>query len=114
MNINLGKEEPIIEKSFSYSINDTYEPYIAGKGLRSGATNSTLPNFIGKSKDDVRSYCNQNDINCKFTYIENHSEFYNEEVGIDLIAYQDVNAGTLLRSINSINFYINGASALDD
>lgn len=114
MNINLGKENPTIEKTFSYSINDTYEPYIAGKGLRSGATNSTLPNFIGKSKDDARSYCNQNDINCKFTYIDGHSEFYNEEVGIDLIAHQDVNAGTLLRNINSINFYINGATSLDD
>ena len=48
MNINLGKENSEVIKSFSYSINETYEPFIAGKGITTGATNSTFASFIGK------------------------------------------------------------------
>ena len=59
MNINLGKENSEVIKSFSYSINETYEPYIAGKGITTGATNSTLASFIGKTRDEAQNYCDK-------------------------------------------------------
>lgn len=113
MNINLEKVdfEPI--KTFSYSINEVYDPYIAGKGLTTGVTNSTLQSFVGKTREEANSYCEKNDFNCRFTFVDSTSDYYNANVNTDLIASQIPKGGTLLRNVNSINFYINGAS-LDD
>ena len=114
MNINLEKEDAKLIKSFSYSINETYEPIIAGKGFTKGITNSTLPSFISKDKETAKEYCDENNIECNFTYIDENSQYYKEDIAEDLITYQSINAGTLVRNISSIEFYIKGASALLD
>lgn len=114
MNINLEKEDATLIKSFSYSINETYEPIIAGKGFTKGITNSTLPSFISKDKETAKKYCDENNIECNFTYIDENSQYYKEDIAEDLITYQSINAGTLVRNISSIDFYIKGASALLD
>lgn len=108
MNINLGKENSEVIKSFSYSINETYEPYIAGKGITTGATNSTLASFIGKTRDEAQNYCDKNDLNCSFSYVDSQSDKYNASVDTDLIGSQNPLAGTLLRGVSSPHFYING------
>ena len=108
MNINLGKENSEVIKSFSYSINETYEPYIAGKGITTGATNSTLASFIGKTRDEAQNYCDKNDLNCSFSYVDSQSDKYNASVDTDLIGSQNPPAGTLLRGVSSPHFYING------
>lgn len=97
MNINLGKENSEVIKSFSYSINETYEPFIAGKGITTGATNSTLASFIGKTRDEAQNYCDKNDLNCSFSYVDSQSDKYNASVDTDLIGSQNPPAGTLLR-----------------
>ncbi|MGN1379090.1 MAG: LCP family protein [Bacilli bacterium] len=114
MNINLGNEDATLIKTFSYSINETYEPIIAGKGLTEGITNSTLPSFISQSREAAKNYCDENNIDCSFTYIDENSQYYSEDIAEDLITYQSVSAGTLVRNINSIDFYIKGASVLLD
>ena len=114
MNINLGNEDATLIKTFSYSINETYEPVIAGKGLTQGITNTTLPSFISQSKETAKKYCDENSIDCSFTYIDENSQYYSDDIAEDLITYQSVSAGTLVRNINSIDFYIKGASVLLD
>ena len=113
MNINLGKENSEVIKSFSYSINETYEPYIAGKGITTGATNSTLASFIGKTRDEAQNYCDKNDLNCSFSYVDSQSDKYNASVDTDLIGSQNPPAGTLLRGVSSPHFYINGEVLTD-
>lgn len=108
MNINLGKESGEVIKTFSYSINETYEAYIAGKGITTGATNSTLSSFIGKTKADAQNYCDNNDLDCSFTFVDSQSEKYNASVETDLIGSQSPAAGSLLRGVSSVHFYING------
>ena len=108
MNINLGKEAGEVIKTFSYSINETYEPFIAGKGITTGVTNSTLASFIGKSKNDAQNYCDKNDLDCTFSFVDSQSDKYNASVDTDLIGSQNPSAGSLLRGVSSVHFYING------
>lgn len=114
MKINLELEEPEIIKTFNYSLNETYEAKVAGKGLRTGATKSVLSSFIGKSKSDAESYCAENNFDCSFKYVDENSKYYNENIETDLIANQTPHHGTLLENVDTITFYINGALGLND
>ena len=111
MNVNLGKKDPKIVKSMKYSLNETYESYVAGAGITGGASGTTLKSFIKGSKAEAEEYCKSNDLNCSFTYIDENSEYYDESVDTDLIAYQSPHQGTLLKNVNSVKFYIIGAKA---
>ena len=111
MKINLGLEQPEIIKTFSYSLNENYEAYVAGQGIRSGASNSVIASMIGKSKSAAEDYCNENKLNCSFTYVDEQSAYYDESIATDLIAYQDPHAGSLLANSPNITFYINGATS---
>lgn len=110
MKINLGIEKQETVKTFSYSINEEYESYVAGAGKRSGTTNSVLTRFVNRSKAEAESYCADNNLDCSFVYVDSSSSYYNEEVDTDLIGSQNPHEGTIMDNVSSVTFYINGAN----
>jgi len=114
MKINLEMEKPEKIKTFSYSLNETYEAKIAGKGLRSGVSNSVLSSFIGKRKEDAEKYCADNNFDCSFKYVDENSQYYDPEIDTDLIVQQSPHQGSLLKDVDDIVFYINGATSLSE
>ena len=110
MKINLELEEPEIIKTFTYSLNENYESKAVGEGLRSGSSNSVLANFVGKTKEAAEKYCEENDLDCSFKYVDENSTYFDEDIGEDLIATQLPHANTLMKNVSSITFYINGKS----
>ena len=56
----------------------------------------------------IKNYCDKNDLNCSFSYVDSQSDKYNASVDTDLIGSQNPPAGTLLRGVSSPHFYING------
>ena len=113
MKINLEIEKPEHIKTFNYSVNENYEARVAGKGIRTGATNSVLASFISSTKAQAENYCKQNGLTCSFRYVDENSEYYNPEVATDLIVAQNPHQGSLLKDVNSVTFYINGATSSD-
>ena len=116
MKVNLELEKPEYVKTFSYSISENYEAKIAGKGIRTGATNSVLESFIGNTKETAEKYCANNDFSCSFRYVDENSDYYNPDIATDLIVAQNPHQGSLLKDVDTITFYINGApsSNLED
>ena len=113
MKINLELEKPEHIKTFSYSINENYEGKVAGKGLRSGASNSLLESFISRTKEEAESYCNSKGFSCSFKYVDENSDYYNSSIATDLIVAQTPHQGSLLKDVSTITFYINGATSSD-
>lgn len=63
-NLGLMKEEPI--KTFSFDINETYDPdEVKYKSLSSSL--KTLPSFVGKTLSEAINYCNRNGIKYETT-----------------------------------------------
>ena len=110
MKINLELEEGEVIKTFSYSLNEEYETIPAGFGLRSGASNSVLANFVGKTKEDADDYCDEQGLECTFKYVDENSNYFDEDLDEDLIANQVPHANTLMKDVDSVTFYINGKS----
>lgn len=108
MKINLELEEPEIIKSFSYSLNENYEAKVSGVGLKGTVSNKTITDFTGKSKTSAQTYCQENGLNCTYTYVDSKNSHYNKDVDTDLIAGQNPAAGSLIDDIDTVVFYING------
>lgn len=105
-NIVLGKEteEPI--KTFSFSVNETYEIYRPGKGKRTGQSGALLPSFVGKSISEAQSFCNSNNINLEIKYVDSGSEHYNDQVAVGLIGDQSVHKDVLLLTVSNLTVYV--------
>ena len=105
-NIVLGKEteEPI--KTFSFSVNKTYEIYRPGKGKRTGQSGALLPSFVGKSISEAQSFCNSKNINLEIKYVDSGSEHYNDQVAVGLIGDQSVHKDVLLSTDSNLTVYV--------
>lgn len=105
-NIVLGKEteEPI--KTFSFSVNETYEIYRPGKGKRTGQSGALLPSFVGKSISEAQSFCNSNNINLEIKYVDSGSEHYNDQVAVGLIGDPSVHKDVLLSTVSNLTVYV--------
>ena len=105
-NIVLGKEteEPI--KTFSFSVNKTYEIYRPGKGKRTGQSGALLPSFVGKSISEAQSFCNSKNINLEIKYVDSGSEHYNDQVAVGLIGDQSVHKDVLLSTVSNLTVYV--------
>lgn len=114
MKINLEIEKPEIIKTFTYSLNEEYVSTAVGEGLRTGSSNSVLASFIGKKKEEAQDYCDKNDLDCSFTYVDENSNYFDEELDEDLIATQVPHANTLMKGVSEVSFYINGKSLKKD
>ncbi len=108
MKINLNIEKPVIQKEFSFSVNEPYELNVPGSELKNEPTLSVLSSFIGKTESDATTYCNQQGFNCTFTIVDSTSEKYNINIAGGLIGSQSMPTGSLLHTVSNITFYING------
>ncbi len=105
-NVVLDKEKDEMVKTFSFSVNETYELYSPGKGKRSEKSGELLPSFVGKTVDDAKEFCNQYNISLNVKYVDPESEFYNGSVNVGLIGNQSVHKDVLVNSISELTVYI--------
>lgn len=106
LKVTLGQEEEEEIKTFSFSVNKTYEAYSPGKGLRSEKSSEVLPSFIGRTVLDAEEYCSEHGIMCNIEYVDPDSEHYNSSVNVGLIGDQSVPISTFLGNITDITFYV--------
>ena len=105
-NVVLDKEKDEMVKTFSFSVNETYELYSPGKGKRTEKSGELLPSFVGKTVDDAKEFCNQYNISLNVKYVDPESEFYNGSVNVGLIGNQSVHKDVLVNSISELTVYI--------
>lgn len=105
-NVVLEKEKDEMVKTFSFSVNETYELYSPGKGKRTEKSGELLPSFVGKTVDDAKEFCNQYNISLNVKYVDPESEFYNKSVNVGLIGNQSVHKDVLISSISELTVYI--------
>ena len=105
-NIVLGKEKEEPIKTFSFSVNETYEIYRPGKGKRSGQSGALLPNFIGKTVNEAQEFCKNNNITLDIKYVDSGNEHYNNQVSVGLIGDQSVHKDVLLSTVSNLTIYV--------
>ena len=105
-NVVLDKEKDEMVKTFSFSVNETYELYSPGKGKRTEKSGELLPSFVGKTVDEAKEFCNQYNISLNVKYVDPESEFYNKNVNVGLIGNQSVHKDVLISSISELTVYI--------
>lgn len=105
-NVVLDKEKDEMVKTFSFSVNETYELYSPGKGKRTEKSGELLPSFVGKTVDEAKEFCNQYNISLNVKYVDPESEFYNGSVNVGLIGNQSVHKDVLINSISELTVYI--------
>ena len=111
--IALGKEKEEVIKTFSYSVNETYEAYSAGKNKKGGSKKTTLPSFIGKTVAEVKSFCASNNISLNIEYVDSGAH-YNSRVTPGLVGDQSIHTGVLLKNVTSLTIYIPNAKELPE
>ena len=105
-NVILGKEKKELIKTFSFSVNETYEKSAPGKGKRTGASGELLPSFVGKTVSEVESFGNSHNIKINVRYVDSGSEYYNSDVAVGLVGNQSVHKDVLLSSVSEITIYV--------
>ena len=106
LKVTLGEEDEEEIKTFSFSVNEPYETYSPGKGLRNERSSEVLPSFIGRTVLDAEEYCNEQGIMCSIEYVDPDSNHYNSNVNVGLIGDQSVPISTFLGNITDITFYV--------
>ena len=115
LNVTLGLEEEEQVKTFSFSVNEPYEIYSPGKGLRSGESSQVLPSFIGKTVTEAEEFCNEHNIDLHIEYVDPDSSHYNANVAVGLIGNQSEFASVLLSTVDELTVYVvNSRAAAND
>ena len=85
-NLELADHEVITE--FSFSINETYEKEVIGKGYAAAGLYNLLPNFIGMTKEQAQATANSYGVSVTFEGTEGTvvSQSYPEKKRIDKIS----------------------------
>lgn len=99
MKVNLGQETEQPIKTFSISYNEDYTTPIVGRGLTGGTKLALVKSFIGLTEYEAMVWCQENNISCTFETTTDYNT-------AGLIVDQSAHEGELLKSINSITFYI--------
>lgn len=105
-NVILGKEKKELIKTFSFSVNETYEKSAPGKGKKTGASGELLPSFVGKTVSEVESFGSSHNIKINVRYVDSGSEYYNKDVAVGLVGNQSVHKDVLLSSVSEITIYV--------
>ena len=105
-NVILGKEKKELIKTFSFSVNETYEKSAPGKGKKTGASGELLPSFVGKTVSEVESFGSSHNIKINVRYVDSGSEYYNSDVAVGLVGNQSVHKDVLLSSISELTVYV--------
>lgn len=107
MKVNLEEEEPTLDKTFSFSVNNPYVSKAIGEGITTGSSDGTLPNFANSSVSYAKTWCNKNKVKCNFEYVDENSNKYNSSYANGMISSQSIHEGALLSNVSSIVFYVN-------
>lgn len=67
-NLDLKKKDVI--KTLSFDINKPYEESVIGKGVYGGTVLNLLEDLSGKTYTDALNYCNKNNFECDFEYVD--------------------------------------------
>lgn len=105
-NVILGKEKKELIKTFSFSVNETYEKSAPGKGKRTGASGELLPSFVGKTVSEVESFGSSHNIKINVRYVDSGSEYYNKDVAVGLVGNQSVHKDVLLSTVSELTVYV--------
>lgn len=96
MKVNLGKKNPKIIKTFSFSIEEEYEETVIGKDLKGSKTLKLMPNLIGETESYARTFATNNNINIVVNYVEGR-----QGQAIGTITKQSIHERTDLNYIGS-------------
>lgn len=91
MKVNLELEKKDTIKTFKYSLNEEYESKVIGQGITSGEQLKLVPSFIGKTAASVKEWGLNNNIEVNIEGNENN-----------IVNYQSIHEGVLVKTINSI------------
>ena len=106
LKVTLGLEDEEVIKTFSFSVNESYEITSPGSGLRQEKSSSTLPNFIGSTVSVAEKFCNEHGIDFHIEYVDPDSEHYNPNVAVGLIGDQSEFIGVLLSTVDELTVYV--------
>lgn len=105
LNITLGKEKEEEIKTFDFSVNKEYKVKVPGKGIRTGSSGATLPDFVGKTVNEAKDFGVKNNIEVKVEYVDEGTH-YNPNVGVGLIGSQSVHKNVLLSTVKELTVYV--------
>jgi hypothetical protein len=112
LKVTLELKKPTLIKTFSFDINEAYEPKVIGKSTYSyNDSNTPLPSFIGKSVDYAKSWCQEHNISYSIEQYDPDDDNYNPEYGEGYIVYQSLLKNTIVSTIKDITFGINGSAS---
>lgn len=102
MKINLEKEKPELIKTFNFSVNYNYEVPVIGKEYYSVKRNEALPDFVNSTISYLENWASSRNITINKNYIIDGMNGYDENKD-GIITYQDIQNGTLVSTISTIN-----------
>ena len=107
LKVNLGIEEPTVNKEFTFDANTPYEQQLVGKGDKNTVDNPTVPNFVGKDISFAEKWGRENNITINRVMVDDTDSHFNSNVALGLIASQSIKSGTSLVNVKSLTVYIN-------
>lgn len=96
MKVNLGLKTPTLIKDFSFSINETYEEQVIGKGTYKESQIVTIPAFYENTKSYAINWGQTNGVTINFKTVNSSESKYKQDQIID----QSVKSGLPLDSLN--------------
>ena len=111
MRVNLELEEPEVNKKFSIDANEEYTTRLYGQGLRSGKSVETMPNLIGKSIEEAKTWASNNGINLSVVETFPGDEHFNNLYSTDVVADQSIHINTVISKGTNLTIYVNAVNA---
>ena len=111
MRVNLELEEPEVNKKFNIDANEEYTTRLYGQGLRSGKSVETMPNLIGKSIEEAKTWASNNGINLSVVETFPGDEHFNNLYSTDVVADQSIHINTVISKGTNLTIYVNAVNA---
>ena len=102
LKVTLELKKPTTIKTFSFSANKTYEQMVIGKSYSTSSKNEALPNFVGKTLDSAKEWCQARGITVTTVDVLPTDAAYNSTYGDGYVVTQSVLKGTLASNVKSI------------
>lgn len=110
LKITLEQKDPVLTKTFNFSVNEPYEVPVIGKKYYTVQRNEVIPSFTGKTSAYVKSWCESRNITVYETFITEGMAGYNSELASGTVIGQSVQKGKLVKNTNSITINVIKAS----
>ncbi len=114
MKVNLELEKRELIKTFSFDSNEAYISKVTGEGITTGERLITMPNFVGKSITDAKTWAEEHNIELNMEFVDQDSPYFNPNILMGMIANQSVNNGVLINNVQELTIYINNSSGVID